>query len=309
MKKQCLRIVFSYMSEPKRYFLDSQRDRIGSGHEYCGIFTNMTKRNLFLILILSAIATISITLYVSSKRSTPVLETDVVLPVSTTDTSQESVAIEMADPIGQEQNDATIVAPTSNNDQEETPSYIQDEDGVRFEFNPNEAPRIVPSNPETFEILKGKLKPLKDYLRYLYARDDTHVFYAGEILPEANVQNFHPIENGYGIHIYGTDGSRVYIGSQIISGADPMTFRPLWETIYEGCGSSTYSKDVSHVYYHKRTEHSGFNEYTTTVVSDADPATFESLINEIGKDKHGYYESGVYIGPTIDPVKLNCDYG
>ena len=158
----------------------------------------------------------------------------------------------------------------------------------------------------TLEILKGSLTNMKGYISYLYARDVRTVYYAGKPLPGAVPATFQPIENGAGNHFYGTDGRTVYFGSKPIEGADPKTFKILWQTIYEGCGSSTYSKDATHVYF------STFGTATSTVtatVPNADPATFEALINGFGKDNRGYYKEAIYIGPTLDKERLVCNYG
>lgn len=158
----------------------------------------------------------------------------------------------------------------------------------------------------TLEILKGSLTNMKGYISYKYARDIRTVYYAGEPLTEAVPATFQPIENGAGAHNYGTDGRTVYFGSKPIAGADPKTFSVLWFTIYEGCGGTHYSKDATHVYL------STFGTATSTVtttVPNADPATFEALINGFGKDNRGYYNGATYIGPTLDKEKLVCNYG
>lgn len=157
--------------------------------------------------------------------------------------------------------------------------------------------KLINADHATLEVLKGSLEYMKDYILYLYARDARTVYYEGKPLPTAVPATFRPIENGGGIHNYGTDGETVYFGFQPIPGADSKNFEILWQTIHEGCGKTNYSKDLMHVY------------VGTAMVPNADAATFESLINGFGKDKRGYYKGPTYVGPTIDSNDLVCNYG
>ncbi|MDO8572139.1 MAG: DKNYY domain-containing protein [bacterium] len=173
------------------------------------------------------------------------------------------------------------------------PTSAYEIDDTHVYYNKN----LISADPDTIEILKGSLKSMKGDISYLYARDATAVYYAGKPLSGVISATFQPIENGSGIHNYGTDGKTVYFGYESIPGADPKTFKILWQTIYEGCGETYYSKDSAHVY------------LNTTIVPNANPETFESLINGFGKDMRGYYKGATYIRPTIDLKELVCNYG
>jgi hypothetical protein len=153
----------------------------------------------------------------------------------------------------------------------------------------------------SFELLRGSLEPLRPgnrtdggYLGYLYARDEHRVYYEGEVLHGAKPLTFRPIENGHGSHSYGTDGERVYFGSTLIPNADPATFTILWQTVWEGCLKSTFSKDTKSVY------------FRSTPLQDADPDTFEALYGGYAKDKRGYYNFTEFLGPSIDPTEAEC---
>ncbi|MDO8407998.1 MAG: DKNYY domain-containing protein [bacterium] len=163
------------------------------------------------------------------------------------------------------------------------------------------AEKMIDADAATLEVIKGSLTIMMGYiLEYEYARDSRAVFYKGKLLPGATSATFRPIENGPGWHNYGTDERTVYFGAEPISGADPKTFKILWQNIYEGCYDTQYSKDVAHVYLSTAT--------TTITVPDADPATFEPF-SGIGKDSRGYYKGATYVGPTIDKQELYCGFG
>lgn len=161
-------------------------------------------------------------------------------------------------------------------------------DGTHIYYQLSDGPNL--------EIIPGALASMKVDIKYLYAKDAYGVFYEGKRL-DANPTTFVPIENGAGVHSYGTDGIRVFYGSETIQGADPQTFEALWETIYEGCGKTEYSRDAGKVY------------WKDAVVPGADASTFESLIHGYGRDKRGYYQGTGYIGPSLDQDKLLCNYG
>lgn len=168
--------------------------------------------------------------------------------------------------------------------------------------------KIIDADPATLEVIKGSLKNMKGYITYKYARDLNAVYYEGiplygyAVYP-GSASAFQPIENGSSLQSYGTDGKTVYFYSSPISGADPKTFKILWQTTWEGCPQTQYSKDATHVYLDSSVLRKSF------VVQGADPATFESLVRGFGKDKRGYYEEATYLGPTMDLNKLTCGVG
>lgn len=159
------------------------------------------------------------------------------------------------------------------------------------------------ADPATLEIIRGSLKDMKGNITYKYARDLRKVYYEGFSISDVVPSTFRLIENGSGYQSYSTDGQTVYFYYYPVPGADPRTFKILWQTIYEGCPQTPYSKDATHVYFDSPISRS------SRLVPGADPATFESLIRGFGKDKRGYYEGATYIGPTIDLSKLTCEYG
>lgn len=162
--------------------------------------------------------------------------------------------------------------------------------------------KLIGADPITLEVIKGSLKEMHGYVKYDYAKDANTVYYAGNPLPGAFPATFRPIENSSGSHSYGIDGKTVYSGFDPIPSADPKTFKILWQTIWEGCPYTHYSKDATRVYVSTTT-------LKAFVVPYADPATFESLVNGFGKDKRGYYEGTTYLGPTIDLNNFNCGVG
>lgn len=172
------------------------------------------------------------------------------------------------------------------------PDYIADKNGVYL----NEE-KIAGADSTSFEVLTDDLEKMKGELEYRYARDARTVFFSGEPVVGANPATFRPLENGEYAHSYGTDGKTVFMYTDPLPDADPKTFEILWQTVYEGCAPKGYSRDAAHVY------------YATTTISNADPTTFEALIGRYGKDKNGYYRGAEFIGPTLDPKELECNYG
>jgi hypothetical protein len=118
-----------------------------------------------------------------------------------------------------------------------------------------------------------------------------NVFYDGIRLNDVSTATFHPIENGSGSHNFGMDEQEVFFLSKEIPDADPETFTVLWQNTWEGCSSSTYSKDKKNVYFH--------NDEYTTIVNGANIMTFKSLSKGFGKDSRGYYEGVKYLGTTM----------
>lgn len=159
------------------------------------------------------------------------------------------------------------------------------------------------TDPETLEVIKGSLQEMKGFITYEYAKDARTVYYQGIPLSGVVLASFRPIENGYSVQSYGTDGQTVYFYSYPIAGADLKTFKILWQTVWEGCPDTSYSKDTTHVYF------DSFEYRMSKVVPGADPETFASLAHGFGKDKRGYYEGANYLGPTMDLSKLVCEVG
>ncbi len=69
--------------------------------------------------------------------------------------------------------------------------------------------RKVDADPETFEALDDN-----------YGRDNTHVFYRGEIIDGADGQSFRVFEKDYA-----ADASNVYDSGKLVKGADPATLK------------------------------------------------------------------------------------
>ncbi|MFA6405441.1 MAG: DKNYY domain-containing protein [Candidatus Paceibacterota bacterium] len=173
--------------------------------------------------------------------------------------------------------------------------YTKDKNGVYYEDK-----KIAGADPNTFQVLTTpKLSAGKaDHATYSYSKDIKNVYYLGQVIPNADPKTFTPIDTGgtYA-HYYGKDGVSVYEGTTTIPFADPKTFRPLWYPIYEGCGPSRYSVDATHVFFEKQ------------IVTGADPATFEALILQYGRDKNGLWfkdKLEKQMPPNFEPV---CNYG
>lgn len=102
-----------------------------------------------------------------------------------------------------------------------------------------------------------------------YAKDATHVFYDGVVVPGAEPGSFKALESGYA-----GDAQRMYVDGKAIEGTKPVdaaSFQVL-------NASGRRAKDKNHVY------SDGY------VVEGADPATFELLhYGHVGRDKNDYY--------------------
>ena len=213
--------------------------------------------------------------------------------------------------------DPNMVYPTNPEDAMETGTHLGGTDGlgnpasdyVKNDIGTFYNGESLTVDHATFDVIKGNLKPMKGSLTYSYAKDKERVFYDGIEVVGAAPSTFIPIENGAGRHSYGTDGTHVFYGPKKIEGADPTTFTILWETVYEGCRKALYSKDTQHVYVHTQEYLPGAGLlYTTYIVPNADPKTFESLQDPYGKDMNGYYKEGFYVGPNLDERLLVCEY-
>jgi hypothetical protein len=139
-------------------------------------------------------------------------------------------------------------------------SYYKDDDSVYYN-DPNDSPdsfegRIDGASPRSFEYIESGL--VSEY----YAKDKTHVYHNGSIIPDADAATFQAVGGNYfkdraNVFYY---GSHPYFAKIVgrIDGADPATF----EHIDANSLLAHYAKDKAHVY------------LDGVVVPGADPATF-----------------------------------
>jgi len=109
---------------------------------------------------------------------------------------------------------------------------------------------------------------------YRYAKDKNHVYYQGNILSGADPETFRPTEFKRTSESwpYTKDKNHVYYENTGLTNADPNTF----ETLSNSIG---YSRDASHIY------------YTNREVMGADLATF-TIIGDLKKNWYGYFPYG-----------------
>lgn len=120
----------------------------------------------------------------------------------------------------------------------------------------------------------------------MYARDKNHVYIDGLMIADADPDTFEPIPNSLCFR----DKSHVWIYKDLLVGADPATFEMMENT--------PYCRDKSHVWY----EHKG------ELLVDADPATFEVLGNShYCRDKsHIWFRTTLL--PDADYATFVADY-
>jgi hypothetical protein len=173
--------------------------------------------------------------------------------------------------------------------------YVEDKNGVYFGKE-----RIANADANTFTVFTNpKLYGLKGGgPLYPYAKDKNAVYYDGAVVPHADPSTFVPVDNG-GVYsyYYGKDVNNVYEGTTTIPNLDPQTVQILWTPIYEGCGSAMYVKDATHVFYKQ------------SLVPGADAKTFESLINNYGRDKNGTWEGTKFRPDLPKDFQPDCTYG
>lgn len=115
------------------------------------------------------------------------------------------------------------------------------------------------ADPDTFTVLDFNL-----------ARDDKHVWKADTVIVGADPATAKVVNP----HWTWKDRNRVYYQSEVLEGADPVTFRHLGQGFYA---------DATHVY------------WCTTELADADVKTFETF----GDVPYARDRSHVWSGPTI----------
>ena len=104
---------------------------------------------------------------------------------------------------------------------------------------------IAEANPKTFNFIDIKnidtdLKSI--YHHAYYTKDKNSVFYENKKLEVADSNTFEILDVGDEYHNFGGDTDYIYINGELISGADPNTFK------YVG---NDYYKDKDFIYYFK----------------------------------------------------------
>lgn len=74
----------------------------------------------------------------------------------------------------------------------------------------------------TFEVLNSKFYNTKSYS--LYAVDKNHIYFQGEIMPEANVKSFSLVTSGAPYQTYGIDKNNVFYSGKLLDSVDVETF-------------------------------------------------------------------------------------
>jgi hypothetical protein len=115
-------------------------------------------------------------------------------------------------------------------------------------------------NYKTFEVMD-----------YQYAKDNTYVFYEGDVLPKAESNSFVLISNGYA-----KDAIHVYLRDKIVEKADPTSFTPFKENEYS-LGETVYAKDKNGIFVNDK------------YFSETDVASFKILNEKYTLDKNGVY--------------------
>ncbi len=174
-------------------------------------------------------------------------------------------------------------------------AYFTDKNGAYFQKE-----KIVGADLGTFAVFTSpKLHELKGSGPiYSYAKDKNFVYYRGVAVSLADPATFVPVDNG-GVfsYYYGKDTNRVYEGTTTIPTLNPLSVQVLWQPIYEGCGSSHYVKDAKYVF------------FLHTMVPNADPETFKSLIGGYGRDKNGIWEGASFRPDLPKDFQPVCNYG
>lgn len=161
--------------------------------------------------------------------------------------------------------------------------------------------------------IKGNLLPSiygEEYITYEYSTNGAAVYYKTMLVEGADIASFTPIENGRYMHSYAKDKRNVYYLNKRILGADPQSFKVLWQLPPEGCRDALYSRDKNNVY------------FKNTIVIGADPESFVPLIvgpikglgnetlGEYGKDKNFIFKgTDKLINFSPEDFATACIYG
>ncbi len=151
-------------------------------------------------------------------------------------------------------------------------------------------PQEVPAPIVATQSTSLGILPLKN--SYCYSTDDEHVYYGGRedcsarrvIVSQADPKSFVVLDE----HINGTyakDASSFYVNTERFSVADPATFEP---TDYRRAnGYPHFFKDSAHLY--NLVSDSNTGRYTLSIVSGADPGTFEVFETKLPLDTHSLF--------------------
>lgn len=158
---------------------------------------------------------------------------------------------------------------------------------------------IKEADPSTFRLAASEppRSAEEDSIpRMFYAKDVHHAYYKGKVVTGADATSFDVYKARY-YEEYAHDAKNIYLNGELVSGADLNSFVILSDQPYEGCRLGMYAKDRNFVF------------YKTEKVEGADPATFEALWNEYGRDANHSYFEGKIIDNKPNELKVVCDYG
>lgn len=155
--------------------------------------------------------------------------------------------------------------------------YTRDEQQVYFDGK-----LLASAQPNSFEIVKDA---------YELARDSQSYFLSEHLVKICHIQSFtvESVQNGtwdYG-SIWGHDQDCYYVRDASFPIADPQTFHVLGTGSRSyGWSGSRYAKDSIQVY------------WSDTVLTGADPESFQMISFELAQDKNNCYKDGKVTDPA-----------
>jgi DKNYY family len=172
-----------------------------------------------------------------------------------------------------------------------------------LQTEPAKTPNAIPSSTGAQSSTTPLWFPISSVNNSEYSESDNTVYLNGGEIADADPASFLIFErpDGEGPRYFSKDANHVFDGSNIVAGADPATFTPL----YNAAGWFTcFAKDIHHVY------EAYFGG--VSIVAGADPTTFVILsrsdsFEPYTKDKnHIYTLSGVLT--AADPASFSVIY-
>jgi hypothetical protein len=158
---------------------------------------------------------------------------------------------------------------------------------------------IIDADPSSFVVVgKGEFLDGPDAVDQpiLYAKDNTHAYFDGAVIPHADPPTFIFIPTGAYEQEYAKDIAHVYYHGDVIWGADPLTFKSFARQAYEGAGAGPYAVDAVHVF------------YGVARILEADLETFEVLSGNYAKDKsHIFLNGEIIVGAKPETFEFPKD--
>lgn len=111
--------------------------------------------------------------------------------------------------------------------------------------------RSINADVKTFELLKYHLPGYETAQTSLYAIDKNHVYFQGNVMPEADLQTFKIVCSDAPYQYYAIDKNHVYYCDKVVAGADAETFN----VVLKKTSNKQYDAyDKDHLYYRDRKE-------------------------------------------------------